>query len=360
MIAVILGTRPEIIKMAPVIRACEKKGADYFVLHTGQHYDYEMDKVFFKELELKPESVNLDVGSGSHGEVTGKMLMGIERALMERNPETVLVQGDTNTVVAGSLAAVKLHKSIGHVEAGLRSYDREQPEEYNRIIADHISSHLFAPTERAEKILLDEGLPRERIFLTGNTIVDAVLQNLEIARKRSDILTNFNLQKDGYFLVTAHREEIVDYRDRFTAVLEGLKKVSEKYGLPMIFPMHPRTRKRIRELGLDSHVKAIKNLKITQPLGFLDFLMLEANARLVLSDSGGVVEEACILRVPCVSMRNRTDRQESIDAGASLLSGTDREMILKSAEEMLARKRNWKNPFGDGKAGEKIVQIVGE
>lgn len=360
MIAIILGTRPEIIKMAPVIRACEAKGVDYFVLHTGQHYDYEMDKVFFRELELKPESINLDVGSGSHGEVTGKMLMGIENILMERNPETVLIQGDTNTVVAGALAAVKLHKKIGHVEAGLRSYDREQPEEYNRIIADHISSHLFAPTQRAEEVLLKEGLPRERIFLTGNTIVDAVQQNLEIAKKRSDILARFNLDKGGYFLVTAHREEIVDYRDRFMGILEGLRKVSDKYELPMIFPMHPRTKKRVRELHLEPQMKVIKNLKITQPLGFFDFLTLEANAKLVLSDSGGVVEETCILRVPCVSMRNKSDRQESIDVGASVLSGTGPEKILQSAEEMLSRDRNWKNPFGDGKAGEKIVSLVSE
>jgi len=357
MIAIVLGTRPEIIKMAPVIRECVKRGVDHFVLHTGQHYDYEMDKVFFNELELEPESVNLDVGSGSHGEVTGKMLIGIEKVLMERNPDTILVQGDTNTVVAGALAAVKLHKSVGHIEAGLRSYNKEQPEEHNRIIADHISTLLFAPTEKAEQTLLHEGLPRESIFLTGNTIVDAVQQNLEIAKKRSDVLERFNISKDSYFLVTAHREENVDHLDRLTSMLDGLHSVAERYSLPMVFPMHPRTRKRIRDFGLQGRLDAIAGLKVTQPLGFFDFLSLEANAKLILTDSGGVVEEACILKVPCVSMRDKSDRQESVDAGASMLSGTDAAAIAKLAAEMLNRKRSWKSPFGDGRAAERIISL---
>lgn len=358
MIAIILGTRPEIIKMAPVIRECERKKIDYFVLHTGQHYDFEMDKIFFNELELKPEAINLDVGSGSHGHVTGKMLIGIEDILKERNPNTALVQGDTNTVVAGALSAVKLHKEVGHIEAGLRSYDREQPEEYNRVIADHISSYLFAPTRLAEKVLLREGIPREMVYLTGNTVVDAVFQNLELARKRSNILNSLGLNPGEYFLVTAHREEVVDYKDRFVAVLDGLNKVSNRFEAPMVFPMHPRTKKRIDEFGLEKKLNSIKNLKVIKPLGFLDFILLESKAKLVLTDSGGVVEETCILNVPCVSMRNKSDRQESLDVGASILSGTDADNILKSSIEMLSRKKGWKNPFGDGKSAEKIVKIV--
>jgi UDP-N-acetylglucosamine 2-epimerase (non-hydrolysing) len=209
-IAIILGTRPEIIKMAPIIRECERRALDYFVLHTGQHYSQQMDSIFFEQLELPAARYNLDVGSASHAEQTGKIMAGVEKVLMDERPGVVLVQGDTNTVLAGALAASKLHIKVGHVEAGLRSYDRSMPEEINRVVADHISDYLFAPTENSRENLRKEGIAEEKIHVTGNTIVDSVYQNLEIAKRKVNVLDDLGLQPKQYFLVTAHRQENVD------------------------------------------------------------------------------------------------------------------------------------------------------
>ena len=250
MIAIILGTRPEIIKMSPVIRECEKKGLDYFILHTGQHYSYEMDRVFFEELELPQPEYNLDVGSGTHAEQTGKIMIGVERVLVKERPDVVLVQGDTNTTLSGALAATKLHIRAGHVEAGLRSYDRRMPEEINRVLTDHISDHLFAPTQTAKQNLLNEGVDKSKIFVTGNTIVDAVYQNLEITKKKVNTLKELGLKSKEYFLVTAHRQENVDVKERLKEILKGLELIHEEFSMPVIFPIHPRTRRRIREFGL--------------------------------------------------------------------------------------------------------------
>jgi UDP-N-acetylglucosamine 2-epimerase (non-hydrolysing) len=230
-IAIILGTRPEIIKMSPAIRECENQNLDYFILHTGQHYSYNLDKIFFDELELPAPKYNLDVGSGSHAEETGKMLIGIEKVLKEEKPNVVLVEGDTNTVLAGALAASKLHIKVGHVEAGLRSYDRTMPEEINRVLADHVSDYLFTPTEKAKENLSREGIDKSKIFVTGNTIVDAVYQNLEIAKRKVDILKKLNLNSKEYFLVTAHRQENVDVKERLKGILDGLKLVYNDFNL---------------------------------------------------------------------------------------------------------------------------------
>lgn len=353
-ISIILGTRPEIIKMSPVIRECENKGLDYFILHTGQHYSYNLDKIFFEELELPEVKYNLDVGSGSHAEETGKMLIDIEKILKEEKPDVVLVEGDTNTVLAGALAASKLHIKVGHVEAGLRSYDRSMPEEINRVLADHVSDYLFAPTEKAKVNLLKEGIEEDKIFVTGNTIVDAVYQNLEIARRKVDILKKLNLNSEGYFLVTAHRQENVDNKERLKGILDGLELVYHKYNFPIIYPIHPRTMKRIEEFGLE----VPNGVELIEPLGFLEFLRLEANAKLVLTDSGGVQEETCILKVPCVTLRDSTERPETLEVGSNVLAGVNQEKILEGVKIMLSKERNWKNPFGDGKAGERIVNIV--
>ena len=205
MIAIILGTRPEIIKMSPIIQECEKQSLDYFILHTGQHYSYNLDRIFFEDLELPAPKYNLDVGSGTHAEETGEMLIGIEKVLLKEKPDIVLVEGDTNTVLAGALAAAKLNIKIGHVEAGLRSHDRSMPEEINRILADHVSDYLFAPTEKAKGNLLREGIEEDKIFVTGNTIVDAIYQNLGIAKRKVNILDKLNLSSREYFLITSHR-----------------------------------------------------------------------------------------------------------------------------------------------------------
>jgi len=353
-ISIILGTRPEIIKMSPVIRECEKQNLDYFILHTGQHYSYNLDKIFFKDLELPAAKYNLDVGSGTHAEETGKMLIGIGKILREEKPDIVLVEGDTNTVLAGALAASKLQIKVGHVEAGLRSYDRTMPEEINRVLADHVSDYLFAPTEKAKENLLREGIEEDKIFVTGNTIVDAVYQNLEIAKRKVDVRNKLNLNPKEYFLMTAHRQENVDAKNRLKGILEGLVLVYHEFNIPIIYPIHPRTKKRIEEFGLE----VPEGIELIEPLGFLAFLQLEANAKLVLTDSGGVQEETCILGVPCVTLRDNTERPETLEVGSNVLVGVNQDRILEGVKKMLSKERDWRNPFGDGCAGVKIVEIL--
>ena len=352
-VAVVLGTRPEIIKMAPVIRELERRNAEFFILHTGQHYSYALDRVFFEQLKLSQPKYNLEVGSGSHAEETAKILIGIERVLQEENPDIVLVEGDTNSVLAGALAASKLNIKVGHVEAGLRSYDRQMPEEINRTLTDHCSDYLFAPNEKEKAILLGEGIPEEKIFVTGNTIVDAVYQNLEIAREQDNTLDTLHLSPGEYFLVTLHRQENVDNQARFASILRGLDKVADEFHLPMIYPVHPRSRKMINQFDLKP-----QNLMLIDPVDFLGFLQLEDNARLILTDSGGVQEESCLLSVPCVTLRDNTERPETLEVGSNILAGTTPERIVECSQIMLGRENNWRNPFGDGRAGERIVSII--
>ena len=352
-ITIIVGTRPEIIKMAPVIRELEKRQENYFILHTGQHYSYNLDRVFFEQLELPPSKYNLKVGSGSPAKQTARILIGVEKVLQQESPDVVLVEGDTNSVLASALAAVKLHIKVGHVEAGLRSYDKNMPEEINRILTDHCSDYLFAPTEKAKEILLNEGILKEKIFVTGNTIVDTIYQNLEIARESGNTLGSLHLKPRQYFLVTVHRQENVDNRARFASILEGLGRVAAEFEMPVIYPIHPRSRKTMAEFGLQP-----RGLKLIEPIDFLSFLQLESNARLILTDSGGVQEEACILSVPCVTLRDNTERPETLEVGSNILAGAVPEKILECSQIMLGRETNWRNPFGDGKAGERIVSII--
>jgi len=352
-ICITLGTRPEIVKMSPVIRECEQEGLYYFILHTGQHYSYNMDKVFFEQLELPDAKYNLDVGSGSPGEQTGKMLIGIEKILQKEKPDVVLVEGDTNTVLAGALATAKLHIKVGHVEAGLRSYDKTMPEEINRVLTDHCSDYLFAPTEKSKKNLLAEGIDEKKIFVTGNTIVDAIYQNMEISEENVNSLEDFELERKQYFLITTHRQENVDVKIRFEGILKGLELLANEFGLPVVYPIHPRARKTMNHFELNA-----RGIEFIEPLDYPSFLQLEANAKLVLTDSGGVQEETCILGVPCVTLRDNTERPETLEVGSNVLAGTNPERILEGVRFMLKEDRRWENPFGDGKAGERIVEIL--
>ncbi len=354
-IAIVLGTRPEIIKMSPVIRELEEGNTDYFILHTGQHYSYRLDTIFFEQLNLPQPRYNLDVGSGSHAVETGKILAGTEKELLKEKPDIVLVEGDTNSVLAAALAAAKLHIKVGHVEAGLRSYDRNMPEEINRILTDHLADYLFAPTPKAREILLSEGIPDRNIFLTGNTIVDAVFQNLETAQEKPDTLSALHLKPQGFFLLTLHREENVDDPVRLASILKGLNKAAMKFRLPVVYLIHPRTQKKLKEFGIEP-----QSLRLIEPVDFLDFLQLERNAGLIITDSGGVQEEACILGVPCVTVRDNTERPETVEAGANILAGSSPDKIVDSIQIMLGRKRNWENPFGDGKAASRIVKAITE
>lgn len=353
-ICIILGTRPEIIKMAPVINECRKRHLNFFILHTNQHYSENLDKIFFKELRLPFPKYNLGVGSGTHGKELGRMLIGIEKVLLKEKPDIVLVEGDTNTVLAGALAASKLQIKVGHIEAGLRSYSREMPEEINRILTDHCSDFLFAPTKKAKEILIGEGIFENKIFMTGNTIVDAVYQNLKLSVKKSKILNKLELQKNEYFLITIHRSENVDREKKIKGIIEGLKLVGQKFKLPLVFPIHPRTQKMFKKIK----IKSCKEIKLIKPIGYFDFMQLLSGAVAVFTDSGGIQEEACILKIPCITLRDNTERPETIKIGSNILAGTNPKKILDCAEKMINLKNNWKNCFGDGKSGETIIKII--
>lgn len=353
-IALILGTRPEIIKLTPIIRACIKSNIDHFIIHSNQHYSPNLDSIFFKELELESPKYNLNVGSGTHGEMTAKILTGSEKILIEEKPDWVLVQGDTNTVLAGALAAAKLHIKVGHVEAGLRSYDREMPEEINRIMTDHISDLLFTPTEKQANILKGEGIESEKIKVTGNTIVDAAIQNLELVGKHPEL---DHYKTESYFLLTSHRPSNVDSKENLEELLSAITEASKQTGNFVYFPIHPRTKKQLEIFGITIDEK---HIKLMEPVGYLEMLALESNAKLIFTDSGGIQEEACILRVPSVTLRENTERPETLEVGASVLAGHNFDKILSGTQQMLSSARDWNNPFGDGFSGEKIINSISQ
>ncbi|MFW6008535.1 MAG: non-hydrolyzing UDP-N-acetylglucosamine 2-epimerase [archaeon] len=331
--AIILGTRPEIIKLSPLIRRMSDKD---ILVHTNQHYSENMDKVFFDELNLRNPNYNLNVGSGKHGEQTAKMLEKIEQVLIKEKPNVVIVQGDTNSVLAGALAATKLHIKVAHIEAGLRSGDMNMPEEKNRIMTDHISDYLFSPTKGTTINLIKEGLNENKIYEVGNTIVDATLENLN--------LLNEDTTKE-YILLTMHRAENVDNKKRLKYLIEELNKVAEKYEI--IYPIHPRTKKMLEKFN----IKIDKNIKLIEPQGYLKFLELQKNAKIILTDSGGIQEEACILKVPCVTLRTTTERPETIEVGANILMTQN---LDEDISKIIKNNKTWKNPFGQ-KVTEKIL-----
>lgn len=350
----VLGTRPEIIKLSPVIRACQRRNVPFSLIHTGQHYSDELDSVFFDQLELPEPSYNLGVGSNSHGEQTGMMITEIESVLITERPDVVLVQGDTNSVLAGAVAAAKLSGiEIGHIEAGLRSFDRDMPEETNRRLADHAADYLFPPTETAQDQLLAENLPEQRITVTGNTVVDAVEQNVEIAHDRSNICADLELE-ETFALLTAHRAENVDNRERFISLLDGVAETAREQGFDVVYPIHPRAESRIDEFNIDVPAE----IQLVEPQNFLDFLVLEDMAEIVFTDSGGVQEETCILQTPCVTLRDTTERPETVEVGSNRVVGVEPSDIVTGARAMLATTPDWENPFGDGSASERILDAL--
>ena len=351
-IGIILGTRPEIIKMSPVIRACVDKNIDYFVIHTHQHYSESMDEIFFNELELPTPKYNLKTNASLHGDMTAQILTNIEKILLEEKPDWVLVQGDTNTVLAGGLAASKLGIKVGHVEAGLRSYDRTMPEEINRIVTDHLSSALFCPTKKQADILTKEGINIDKIFVTGNTIVDAVFQNQGLAKKHSEY---DHYQNEKYFLLTTHRPSNVDNQENLQKIINSMTEISKKYNIPIFFPIHPRTQKQLDVFNIELDPQIFKSLP---PVGYLEMLSLEQNSQLIFTDSGGIQEEACILKVPCITLRDNTERPETVEVGANAIVGLDNSKILSETERMLNIDPNWPNPFGDGNAAKIIIDTI--
>lgn len=363
-LGIIFGTRPEIIKLAPVIWQCQQENIPFFCIHTGQHYSEEMDKVFFETLGLPDPDYNLDIGRmqlGGHGAVTAMMMVEIEKILLHEMPDVVIVQGDTNSVLAGALVAAKLPLQggrkmikIAHIEAGLRSYDRSMPEETNRIIVDHLADFLLVPTQTQREILLGEGIDDSKIFVTGNTIVDAVTQIATRQASSSNILKELELSRESYILLTLHRQENVDSAEVLLSIIDGLTQVSEISGVQIIFPIHPRTEKRLIEFN----IKLPVGIKTIRPANYTDFIMLQSNARLIMTDSGGVQEEACIFRVPCVTLRDNTERPETQHVGANYVSGTQAHRIIEGYHHMMKQEKNWDNPFGDGDAARKILEIL--
>ncbi|WP_331233264.1 non-hydrolyzing UDP-N-acetylglucosamine 2-epimerase [Natronorarus salvus] len=354
-ILVVLGTRPEIIKLAPVVDGCLERGVDVRVVHTGQHYSPSLDTVFFDQLDLPPPTHQLGVGSTSHGEQTAAILRSVERIVVEGSPDHVLVQGDTNSALAGALAAAKLDASLGHVEAGLRSFDDRMPEETNRVLIDHVSDLLFAPTPIARSMLRREGIDDDRIVVTGNTVVDALVRYGERAARRSQVLSELSLSPGEYVLLTVHRAENVDSRERFERILTGVSRFARAVDRPVVYPVHPRARERLDrfEISLPEPIEA------TEPREFFDFLTLEREAAVVFTDSGGVQEETCVLGVPCVTVRETTERPETVDVGSNRVIGIDPEDVERAGHEMLGRSGEWENPFGDGDAATRILEAIG-
>jgi len=350
-IAFILGTRPEIIKLSPVIRACIRKNIKFIIIHTGQHYSYELDEVFFNDLSLPKPDYNLHVGSCPHGEQTGKMLIGIEEILLKEKPNNVVTLGDPNSAFAGTLAAAKLHIPVCHIEAGRRSFARSMPEELNRLMIDQISDILFTPNETTKQNLINAGIEYERIILSGDPIVDAVRENKKIALDKSTITADFQLTPKRYFLATVHRPENLDDRRRLSNILCAFRELVKKYNYPLIFSVHPKTRKMIEE-----YVISTDGLLLTRPLGYLDFLRLEMDAAVLLTDSGSLQEEACILKTPCVTLRDETERPETITIGSNILAGTNSQDILDAVEIMLCSSKSWDNPFGESGVSDLIIK----
>ena len=366
-IATILGTRPEIIKMAPIIDEISKRGIDQIVLHTGQHYDKEMSDNFFRDLEIPTPDYNIHVGSGTHGRQTGLMMKGIEEVLLKEKPDIVLVQGDTNAVLAGALVASKLHIAIGHVEAGLRSFDMTMPEEVNRRAADVTSTMYFIPTEQSAINLLAEGFSRKNLIITGNTVVDACFRHLEIARKRGfeeKSLADLDIDNmDNILTLTMHRAENVDVKERVTNIIAALRELNQ---MNIIFPIHPRTKNTLENFGLFDELDSMEHVHIIKPLGYLDFLLLTSKSTLILTDSGGLQEEAITLDVPALTLRYNTERPETVTAGGNILVGSNKDAILENAQKILSdrefadRMKNAPNPYGMGDSAKLTVDAIEE
>lgn len=312
-----------------------------------------MDTIFFQDLRLPKADINLHIGSENHSTQTGKMLISLGETFRRHRPDIVYVVGDTNTVLASALAASKEEGILlAHVESGLRSYDRTMPEELNRIVTDHLADLLFAPTALQASILNKERIDAKKVFVTGNTIVDAVSQHLEIAEKINDPLEDFALTEGRYAMLTMHRPGNVDDPRILSRLFDGINALAER--MPILFPVHPRTQKAIDALSPVIH----RNLRCIEPIGYLQMLRCMKNAKLIITDSGGIQEEACVLRVPCITLRENTERPESLDIGGNILVGSDKQRLMDAVDRFEHTTINWYNPFGDGHAAERMIDIV--
>jgi UDP-N-acetylglucosamine 2-epimerase (non-hydrolysing) len=359
----IVGVRPQIIKSAPVLHLLNKdQETTLELIHSGQHYDFEMSKVFFNELDLPDPLYNLGIGSGSQATQTARMMMRAEKIIRELKPDVVMVFGDANTTLGGALAAIKLHVPVCHVEAGLRSYDIIMPEEINRVLTDHCSQMLCAPTLEALKNLRKEGIKENSILLSGDTMYDAFLQHKKDIEK-STILKELDLTKETYAVLTLHRHENVDDTKRLTQIISAITNLT---GAKTVFPVHPRTKKRLRNTKLDKVLKRTPSVMLMEPLGYFDMLSLMKNSAVVLTDSGGMQKEAFLLHVACVTLRYNTEWVETVKLGANKLAGAENKRILRETKKFLEDKnikkklKSLPNPYGEGKASQKIVKNLKE
>jgi UDP-GlcNAc3NAcA epimerase len=350
-IITIIGARPQFIKAAMVSRAISQSGIKENIIHTGQHFDKNMSEIFFEEMGIKKPSINLGIGGGTHGKNTGRMIEAIEKVLLDQKADCVLVYGDTDSTLAGSLAASKLHIPVAHVESGLRSFNRKMPEEINRVLTDHISNILFIPTKNAELNLKSEGIKEESIYFVGDVMYDAALYFGEVAKKESSILDRLDVNANEYSLVSIHRAENTDDFKRLHSIISGLKH----YNKTIIFPMHPRTKKYLKKFKL----KVPTNVIEIPPVGFLDMIMLEMNANLIATDSGGVQKEAFFHKIPCVTLREETEWVELIDSGWNKLAPpTDSKKITKILNNSLGNIGKNITPYGNGNASELIANAL--
>lgn len=354
-IVTVIGARPQFVKAAVVSRALSKEKVKEYIIHTGQHYDKNLSEVFFEELEIPKPDYNLGVGSGTHAYQTAQMLLKIEELLLEIEPDWLLVYGDTNSTLAGALAASKLNIPVAHVEAGLRSYNRSMPEEINRILTDHVSDLLFVPTKRAYDNLKIEGIPDSKIHLTGDVMFDAALYYADKAEVASSILGKNNLAMKQYVLTTVHRAENTDNEKRLGSIIEGLSEVAVK--IPVIFPLHPRAKEKIIQYDLLN--KASDNLILIEPVGYLDMVMLEKNAALIATDSGGVQKEAFFYKVPCVTLREETEWVELLDSKWNTLCPPYNGNEISSAIlKNMATAGYDVQPYGNGSSAREIVSVL--
>jgi len=354
----VVGARPNLIKIAPLVEEMHRSPEiEPVLLHTGQHYDDNLSRVFFDELGIPEPDIYLGVGSGSHAEQTARVMLAFEPVLREQQPDLVLVVGDVNSTLACTVTAVKMHTPVAHVEAGLRSFDRTMPEEVNRVLTDQIANLLFTTERSASENLLREGVAEEKVHFVGNVMIDTLLRHRERAL-RTPALERFDVAPGEYVLVTLHRPRNVDDAAKLTAIVEALVRVRER--LPMIFPVHPRTRKRLKEFGLLERVTELLGAGLCEPLGYLEFLHLMARAQVVLTDSGGIQEETTILGVPCLTLRPATERPVTVTVGTNRVIGSAPERIVPEIERILAGDvpRGRVPELWDGRAAGRVVKVL--
>ncbi len=350
---IVLGIRPDIINYQPLVRQLIQKKIDFKIVHTGQHYSYFFDELFFEQLKFpRRPDYHLKIGSGTQSQQLGKLVQKFEKVLLKEKPDLVFSFSDANPALAGIVAS-KMGIRVAHLEAGMRSFDWRMPEEKNRRLIDSVSDYLFTPTKGTKTNLLSEGIPEHRIFHTGKPVFE-VLNNFKKEIDDNKILDELDVEKRGYVLVTAHRPENVEIKKPLSNIFKALEAVYKKYGKPIIFPIHPRTRTSVKRHNLS----VSKGIRLLDPVGFLEFSKLEKNAFCCITDSGTVQEDSCIFHIPCVTMRISTERPETVETGSNIVAGLNKKHIIDAVDKMINRETNWKNPYGKPDFSKQMIKVL--